>query len=251
MAAPARTRRARRRADQCACGCGCAAGAAADAVDSLEAQVKTPAPWSKSPGLPAPRRFAGAPAGRLRLRGRPARRARPGARRGGGPRRNAPPRIRARRRGRQELERTVGQGAGTAGQRGQLGGERPLGRRLEGGRVAVPPPAVLAPDRVHDELRLVVDRAEIGPGLQSLGGADGVDGVVEAAAGVHDRQRLVDERIEEVRRVGQRLADPVGAEDREPVSGQEELGVEREHAAQGVRPLARVALHLLGVAGVG
>ncbi len=154
-------------------------------------------------------------------------------------------------RGRQQLERTVGQGAGTAGQRGQLGGERPLGRRLERGRVAVPPPAVLAPDGVHDELRLVVDRAEIGPGLQCLGRAHGVDGVVEAAAGVHDGQRLVDERVEEVRRVGQRLADPVGADDREPVSGQEELGVEREHAAQGVRPLARVALHLLGVAGVG
>ena len=36
-----------------------------------------------------------------------------------------------------------------------------------------------------------------------------------------------------------------------PWPGQEELGVQLEHAAQGGRPLPGVALHLLGIAGVG
>src|SRR6202453_1319155 len=44
---------------------------------------------------------------------------------------------------------------------------------------------------------------------------------------------------------------PVGSHDRKAVAGEEEFGVELQHAAQGGRPLPRVALHLLRIAGVG
>ena len=46
-------------------------------------------------------------------------------------------------------------------------------------------------------------------------------------------------------------ADAVGAHDGQPVAGQEELGAQGRHAAQRRGPLRRVALHLLGIAGVG
>ncbi len=59
-------------------------------------------------------------------------------------------------------ERPVGQGAGATGQLGQFEGERPFGCRLEGGRVAVPPAPVPAPDRPDDELGLVVDGLQVG-----------------------------------------------------------------------------------------
>ena len=79
---------------------------------------------------------------------------------------------------------------GAAGQRGQLGGERGVGRRLEVGRVAVVPAAVEAPDVADDELGLVVDGPQVGP-FQQLGRRPhGVDDVVEAGALVHQRQRL-------------------------------------------------------------
>ena len=99
------------------------------------------------------------------------------------------------------------------------------GAGFKRGGVAVPPPAVLAPHRVDDELGLVVDRPQVGPGLEPGRRAHRVDGVVEPAAGVHDRQRLVDQGVEQVRRVGEGLADPVGPHDGEAVPGQEELGV--------------------------
>ena len=104
---------------------------------------------------------------------------------------------------------------------------------------------------MHDELRLVVDRPQVGPGLQRGGDSHGVDGVVEPPAGVHDGQRLVDQGVEEVRRVGEGPADPVGSHDGEAVPGQEEFGLEPEHAPEGGGPLPRVTLHLLRVPGVG
>ena len=74
-------------------------------------------------------------------------------------RRNAPSAAAASDFGHgQQLQGPLGQGAGPAGQRSQLGGQGALGRRLQRGRVAVPPAAVLAPHRVDDELGLVVDR---------------------------------------------------------------------------------------------
>ena len=110
------------------------------------------------------------------------------------------------------------------------------GAGLQGGRIAVPPAAVLAPDRVDDELGLVVDGLEEGALGQGGGDPHGVDGVVEPPARVHDGQRLVDQRVEEVGRVGEGGADPVGPDDREAVAGQQELGVERRACGAGRPP---------------
>ena len=89
---------------------------------------------------------------------------------------------------------------------------------------------------MHDELGLVVDRLEEGTSFELGRHADAVDGVVQPAAAVHDVERLVDQRLEQVGRVGEGLAHPVGPDDGEAVAGEEELGVEREHPAQRVPP---------------
>ncbi len=117
-----------------------------------------------------------------------------------------------------EGEGPVGQGTGPAGQGGQLGGEGPFRRRLERGRVPVPPPAVAAPDGAHDEFRLVVDGLQVGAFHEVGRRSDGVDDLVEAGARVHEREGLLDQRFEEGGGVGQGLADPVGADHREPVA---------------------------------
>ena len=83
-----------------------------------------------------------------------------------------------------------------------------------------------------------------------LGRAHGVHDVVEARALVHQRERLLDERLEQLGAFGERLAHTVGADDRQAVAGQQHLGLERGHLAERGGPVARVALHLLRVAAV-
>ena len=63
----------------------------------------------------------------------------------------------------------------------------------------------------------------------------GVEGLVEPAARVHDVEGLVDQGVEEVGGVGERLADPVGPDDGEAVAGEEELGA-RARASRAGRP---------------
>ena len=83
------------------------------------------------------------------------------------------------------------------------------------------------------------------------GDGHGVEHLVEAGPGVHEVEGLVDEGVEEIGGVGERLADALGAHDGEAVAREQDLGLEADHLAQGDGPLAGVALHLLGVAGVG
>ena len=73
---------------------------------------------------------------------------------------------------------------------------------------------------------------------------------VEAGSLVHQRQRLGDQRLEELRGLCQGLLHPVRAEDRWAVARAQGVGVERRHRTERDRPLARVALHLLRVARV-
>src|SRR5580658_11330421 len=89
------------------------------------------------------------------------------------------------------------QSTGAAGEGGDLGRHRAGGSRRERRRVAVPPASVEPPDVPHDELRLVVDRPQVGTLEQVLRGDDGVQHVVEASALVHHPQGLVDERLEQ------------------------------------------------------
>ena len=77
-----------------------------------------------------------------------------------------------------------------------------------------------------------------------------MDDVVQPRPGVHHRDRLVVQRLEELRGLGERLVDAGGAADRVAVPGQEELGAERVHGAQRARPFERIALHLLRITGV-
>src|SRR5262249_61901433 len=62
---------------------------------------------------------------------------------------------------------------------------------------------------------------------------------------------LLGERLEELGRLVERLPDAGGTLDREAVAGEQELRAELRHPAQRGRPIARVALDLLGIAGVG
>ena len=67
---------------------------------------------------------------------------------------------------------------------------------------------------------------------------------------VHHPDRLGVQVLEQRGGVGERGADAVGADDRQAVAGQQDLGVERGHRPQRAGPLDRVALHLLRVAAV-
>ena len=79
-----------------------------------------------------------------------------------------------------------------------------------------------------------------------------MDGVVEAPARVHDGQRLVDQRVEQVGGVGQGLTRTRSAPiTGNPWPGRRNSASRRQHAPQRLGPLPRVALHLLRVAGVG
>ena len=60
-----------------------------------------------------------------------------------------------------QRDRACGERSGAAGEVGELAGERGFGRGLEVRGVAVVPAAEEAPHVAHDELGLVVDRAEV------------------------------------------------------------------------------------------
>ena len=149
-----------------------------------------------------------------------------------------------------ELARPVGQAPGAAGEVGELLRERGRSRRLEVGRITVVPAAVVAPDVAHDELGLVVDRPEVRAREQLLGRAHRVHDVVEARAFVHERERLVEQRLQQLGAFGECLPHAVGTDDREAVTGEQHVGVERGHRPERLRPVARVPLHLLRVAAV-
>jgi len=87
----------------------------------------------------------------------------------------------------------VGEHPRSSGQGRQLGRQRSFRSGLEAGRIAVPPAAVPAPHGVHDELGLVVDRPQVGPVHQVSRRHDAVNRVIQPAASVHHRERLVDE----------------------------------------------------------
>jgi hypothetical protein len=112
------------------------------------------------------------------------------------------------------------------------------------------PTAVETPDVAHDELRLVVQRRQVRLRQQVLRRADGVDHLIQARPAVHQRECLLTERFEHLSGVRQRRADALTADDGEAVAGEEHLGAAFCHGAQGERPVAGIALHLLRVAGV-
>ncbi len=144
------------------------------------------------------------------------------------------------------------------GRRRRRPGPRPRRRRtasagrLEPGGVAVVPAPVEAPDVADHELGLVVGGAEVGQVGESVGDPHGVDDLVERGAGVHHAppwRATRPSRAGRCRRARRRCgrAPAIGR----PWAGQEQLGLEGDHPAQRDRPVGGVALHLLGVAGVG
>ena len=152
----------------------------------------------------------------------------------------------------------IQEGAGAFEDESDAAGEGdPLGRfgAARGGHQAVGfafvPAAVVAPDRVDDEFRVVVGGAQVGLVEQVRGHLDLVQDAVERAALVHQRQRLALDRLQQLGRVVQRPRDAVRAEDREAVAGQHRLRAQRCHLAQRGGPLADPALRLLRVARVG
>jgi len=105
---------------------------------------------------------------------------------------------------------------------------------------------------VVDNVRgIVVDRAQERLGQEVLGHLDRVEDLVEGPTLVDKVERLLDDGLEEAGGGVEGLADTLLAKDGRSVAGQEELGVELEHFAQGDGPLARVPLGLLRVAAVG
>ncbi len=116
--------------------------------------------------------------------------------------------------------------------------------------VAVVPAAVQPPDVAHDELRLIVVRLQVRTAGQRLRGFHGVDDLVEAGARVHHLQGLLDQAVQVVRRVGQRLPYSARPGDGQAVAGQQHLRVQGGHLPQRDRPLVGVPLHLLRVPGV-
>jgi len=148
---------------------------------------------------------------------------------------------------RQEGSGPLAQRCSPPGELGELCAERLFGSRLQGRRVAIPPPAVAPPEVVHDELRFVVEALEVGPLGQVRWYGDGVDRLVESRARVEERHGLLDQGLEQLGRFAEREADPITAEDRQPVAWKEHLGVEAGHLPQRRRPLGGVALDLLWV----
>ena len=98
---------------------------------------------------------------------------------------------------------------------------------------------------------MVVDRLQVRLVAQVGGDLHLVEARVEILALVHDRQGLRLDRVEQVGGVGERRDDALGAEDRQAVTRQHDLGSQGRHLAQRRRPVGEVALHLLRVAGVG
>ena len=78
-----------------------------------------------------------------------------------------------------------------------------------------------------------------------------MDDLVEARSLVHQGHGLVVQRLEQLRRLVQGQGHAVAPHDGDAVSWEEHLGSQRGHLPEGGRPIARVALHLLRVAGVG
>ena len=76
-------------------------------------------------------------------------------------------------------------------------------------RVAVVPAAVHPPDVAHDELRLVVDRLQVG--LRQHGRIDLhlVHDLVEAGAFVHGVHGALHQKLEGLGNLGQHAANPV------------------------------------------
>ncbi len=144
-----------------------------------------------------------------------------------------------------------GEMIGTTSQGRDLGGEHVIGRRFEPGRVAVVPAAVHSPDAPDDELGLVVDGYEVRPGQTFRVDGDRVDDRVEPGALVHQLEDVGDEPFEHVGYVLEDLTHESGAPDGEAVGREQQLGLARRHVPERSRPLQRIALHLLRVAGVG
>ena len=117
-----------------------------------------------------------------------------------------------------DLAGPFGQPACAARERCELRRQRGRGRGLEVRRVAVVPAAVEAPDVAHDELRLVVDRPEVRAREQRLRRAHRVHDVVEAGALVHQRERLLDQCLEQLGAFGQRPVHALAADDRQAVA---------------------------------
>jgi hypothetical protein len=139
----------------------------------------------------------------------------------------------------------------SAGQLGDDRGQVGIRGRLQSRRSAVPPAAELAPHVAHHELRLVVERAQVRLAEELRTHLDRVHDRVERRPGVHHLERRGGELLEGGGRVAEHPRDPLPPGDRQPVGGQEQLGSLLDHPPQRRRPLDRVALHLLRVAGVG
>ena len=94
--------------------------------------------------------------------------------------------------------------------------------RLEVRRVAVPPPAVQAPDVAHDELRLVVHGLEVRPAGEVGRRRDRLETSASRAPAFISASvwSTRDSRYSAVS--VERLADPVRADDRQAVAGQED-----------------------------
>ena len=160
----------------------------------------------------------------------------------------SPPSVRGSGGVGQWLERTVGQSAGPPGPRRRI---RPPGHARgpasSGGFLPAAP--VLAPHSADDEFGLVVAGCRRGRASRRQRRARH-DGVIEAAGHVHGSQGLIDQGVQEVRHLGEGSTDPVGSHAGNPCPGRRN----RHRAAAcgaGPRPIPWVALHLLGIAGVG
>ena len=104
---------------------------------------------------------------------------------------------------------------------------------------------------MHDELGLVVERAEVGEPDEIGGDRHRVDDRVERGAGVHHREGVGDEALERRGHVVEHRFDALPTGDRQAVGGHEELGTVLDHLAERGRPFDGVALDLLRVARVG
>ena len=113
------------------------------------------------------------------------------------------------------------------------------------------PAAEAAPQVAHDEFRLVIDRLQIGFGLERRRRVHAVEDFVERFACVEALQRLVHQRLQVRRSIQQRRLYPRRPGYGQPVARQQQLGVKRRHGAQRRRPFHRVALHFLRIARVG
>ena len=129
-----------------------------------------------------------------------------------------------------------------AGERSDLGGDARRRWRLQAGRVAVVPAAVEPPDVAHDELGLVVDRAEVRLARAGRSGArTRVHDLVERRARVHQGERL--RRCSDSSSSAALGAAPAWMrsppDDRQAVAGQQELGAERRPSCAARRPTPR------------